>query len=95
MLYGVLKNAIIVGDPIQIEPVITLDATILNDVRSRFKVEDHYLSLDSSVQSLADLANPMGTFTTDSNKRIGIPLWVHRRCSNPMFTIANKNCLRQ
>ncbi|MFC6603878.1 DEAD/DEAH box helicase [Ectobacillus funiculus] len=84
------ENAIIVGDPIQIEPVITLDATILNDVRSRFKVEDHYLSLDSSVQSLADLANPMGTFTTDSNKRIGIPLWVHRRCSNPMFTIANK-----
>ncbi|KEK24416.1 DEAD/DEAH box helicase [Bacillus gaemokensis] len=84
------ENAIIVGDPIQIEPVITLDATILNDVRRRFKVEDRYLSMDSSVQSLADLSNPIGTFTTDSNKRIGIPLWVHRRCANPMFSIANK-----
>ncbi|MFD6209569.1 AAA domain-containing protein [Peribacillus sp. NPDC060253] len=83
------ENAVIVGDPIQIEPVITLDTTILNDVRGRFKVEDHYLSLDSSVQSLADLANPIGTFT-ENNKRIGIPLWVHRRCANPMFSIANE-----
>jgi len=83
------KNTIIVGDPIQIEPVITLDQTILNDIRNRFKIEEHCLGMESSVQVLADLANPMGTFN-NKGQRIGIPLWVHRRCANPMFSIANE-----
>ncbi|WP_139365036.1 DEAD/DEAH box helicase [Litchfieldia alkalitelluris] len=83
------KKAIIVGDPIQIEPVVTLDETILNDVRTRFNIESHFLNLNSSVQVIADLANPIGTITK-RDKRIGIPLWVHRRCANPMFGISNK-----
>ncbi|MCM3543656.1 DEAD/DEAH box helicase [Priestia megaterium] len=83
------KRSIIVGDPIQIEPVVTLDDTILNDIRRRFKIGEQYIGPEASVQGLADLANPIGTYT-GNNKRIGIPLWVHRRCANPMFSISNE-----
>lgn len=85
------KKAIVVGDPIQIEPVVTLDSTILYDIRQAFEIDEKYIGLSTSVQNLADLANPIGTIKgEDENQRIGIPLWVHRRCRNPMFTIANK-----
>lgn len=29
-----VKKAIVVGDPIQIEPVVTIDKTILGDIKS-------------------------------------------------------------
>lgn len=81
-----------VGDPIQIEPVVTLDETILHDVRQAFNVSEAYIGTTASVQTLADYANPIGTYTgeKDARQRIGIPLWVHRRCIEPMFSIANQ-----
>lgn len=86
------KRAIIVGDPIQIEPVVTLDDTILHDVREAFQVSDAYIGPTASVQTLADFANPIGTYKGEgeNRQRIGIPLWVHRRCIEPMFSIANR-----
>lgn len=84
------KRAIIVGDPIQIEPVVTLDETILSDLRAAFGVSEHHLGTTASVQTLADHANPIGTYKDqEQTGRIGIPLWVHRRCTEPMFSIAN------
>lgn len=85
------KKAIVVGDPIQIEPVVTLDQTILHDIREKFGVNEKYIGLSASVQSMADHANPFGMYKGkgDEKHRIGIPLWVHRRCKNPMFSIAN------
>lgn len=86
------KKAIIVGDPIQIEPVVTLDETILSDIRKAFDVSEHYIGSTSSVQTMADYANPIGTFKGEGEhkERIGIPLWVHRRCIEPMFSISNE-----
>lgn len=85
------KKAIIVGDPIQIEPVVTLDRTILHDIRQRFGVDERYVGLSASVQIMADYANPFGMCKGEGEQkqRIGIPLWVHRRCKEPMFSIAN------
>ncbi len=82
------KKAVIVGDPLQIEPVVTVDETLLMDIRKHFDLEEQYMGITTSVQSLADSANLYGTYK-DENQWIGIPLWVHRRCSNPMFSIAN------
>ena len=79
-----------VGDPLQIEPVITMPETLLNDIRAYYNVNPDYLSMNASVQSLGDLANAKGHWKT-SDHWIGIPLWVHRRCKDPMFSIANKN----
>jgi tRNA A37 threonylcarbamoyladenosine biosynthesis protein TsaE len=85
------QKAIVVGDPIQIEPVVTLERTILHEIRQRFHVDERYIGLSASAQSLADFANPIGMYKGDNEqkKRIGIPLWVHRRCKNPMFSISN------
>ncbi|OLN21315.1 DNA helicase [Domibacillus antri] len=83
------KKAIVVGDPIQIEPVVTIDQTILEDVRAYLNLDNRYIDPGTSVQTLADQANPYGMLATNG-QWIGTPLWVHRRCLNPMFTIANK-----
>lgn len=86
------KRAIIVGDPIQIEPVVTMDETILSDIRKAFGVSERYIGSTASVQTVADHANPIGTYkgSGEDKERIGIPLWVHRRCIEPMFAIANE-----
>lgn len=83
------KKVIVVGDPIQIEPVVTIDQTILGDIKKYFNVNDRYIAMGTSVQTLADAANPYGMFNS-YGQWIGTPLWVHRRCLNPMFTIANE-----
>ncbi|EIM08043.1 putative DNA helicase [Planococcus antarcticus DSM 14505] len=83
------RKAIVVGDPIQIEPVVTIDQTILTDIRKHYKLEEDFIGNGASVQSLADRANPTGTWKI-SGDWIGTPLWVHRRCLDPMFSIANE-----
>ena len=89
------KNAIVVGDPLQIEPVFTtpekLTDLLLNasKVKADFEVSPH----KTSVQVLADKANPYGAnLDLDEEEKetwIGSPLRVHRRCLEPMFSISN------
>lgn len=83
------KRALVVGDPLQIEPVVTTDSTLLHDVRSFFDVSSEYVDMNASVQALADQSNPKGMLT-EQNQWMGIPLWVHRRCDEPMFSISNE-----
>ncbi|ADC52234.1 hypothetical protein BpOF4_21194 (plasmid) [Alkalihalophilus pseudofirmus OF4] len=83
------KKVLAVGDPLQIEPVQSVEASLLKDICLINKVDDEILNAKSSVQSLADRSNPIGT-SINEDQWIGIPLWVHRRCINPMFSIANK-----
>lgn len=46
----------------------------------------------TSIQRLADLASPLGSMTQQNQQQkwIGIPLLVHRRCLEPMFSVANE-----
>lgn len=83
------KRVLVVGDPLQIEPVVTTDSTILHDVRSFFDVSSEYVDVNASVQALSDQSNPKGMLT-EQNQWMGIPLWVHRRCEEPMFSISNE-----
>ncbi|MBG0918326.1 ATP-binding protein [Exiguobacterium sp. SRB7LM] len=83
------KRVLAVGDPLQVEPVVTIDQTIMSDVRKYYGVSEEHVGMSASVQSLADQANSRGMNTTET-AWMGIPLWVHRRCSNPMFSIANE-----
>lgn len=86
------KRAIVVGDPFQIEPVFTLDTALTKELQNYFGVEDCWSPTAASIQTISDLANPFGTEVKveDESKWIGCPLWVHRRCIEPMATISNE-----
>ena len=82
------KQVMVVGDPAQIKPVLTLDPSILAMLGKHYGVSNKYLSDSASVQTLVDTISKFG-FYKDEDEWIGIPLWVHRRCKNPMFNISN------
>ncbi len=82
------KRAVIVGDPFQIEPVVTIPEQIINNFSRYFGLGKTQIHTSLSVQSMADRANPFGWVTNDT--WTGSPLRVHRRCIDPMFSIANE-----
>lgn len=88
------KRAVVVGDPLQIEPVFTVPIKLIEALESASHLpgERQVAPHRVSVQTLADLANALGTEvgTTETSQWIGSPLRVHRRCVDPMFTIANE-----
>ena len=86
------RRAIIVGDPKQVEPVVTGELDVLTRM---FDAEIYapYKDKSISVQRCADIINGVGTYlkNTDGGEDwVGCPLVVHRRCLSPMFDIANK-----
>lgn len=86
------RRAVVVGDPVQIEPVVTLPDQLTRAISLELGVDpDRYAAPTASVQTLADGASPYTSeFPTRSGTRdVGVPLLVHRRCSDPMFGIAN------
>lgn len=87
------KRALIVGDPLQIPPVVTLSPTLVGGISREFGVDtDIWAAPQASAQSLADNASRYGTeLERDTGSIwIGSPLLVHRRCENPMFKISNR-----
>ena len=82
------NQVMVVGDPEQIKPVLTLDSSILCMLAKHYEVSGKYLSNEASTQTLVDDISRYG-FYKEQDKWIGIPLWVHRRCKNPMFDISN------
>ncbi|MCR5502775.1 MAG: DNA helicase [Lachnospiraceae bacterium] len=87
------RHVMVVGDPAQIKPVVTLNPNVLTLLGMHYGVTERYISESASVQTLVDSAGRFGYFRSkdkDPDSWIGIPLWVHRRCQDPMFTIANK-----
>lgn len=86
------RKAIIVGDPKQVEPVVTDELALL---KKSFKEELYrsYQDKSLSVQRCADILNPLGTYLengTDQPEWVGCPLLVHRRCISPMYDISNR-----
>lgn len=82
------KRIVMVGDPSQIEPVVTLDSAVFSLLKQKYTLDDNYLSSKASAQTLCDRASQYG-YERQSGEWIGIPLWVHRRCKDPMFSISN------
>lgn len=86
------RRAVVVGDPMQIEPIVVLPDTLTQAICRHFGVDpDRFNAPNASVQTLADSASPFATeFEGRSGSRsVGVPLLVHRRCSEPMFGISN------
>jgi hypothetical protein len=86
------KRAIVIGDPLQIEPVVTIPPKLINTIFSQFGVfHDEWAAPAVSAQSLADRVSWFGTSicSADGDIWVGSPLRVHRRCEQPMFSISN------
>ncbi|MFT3691353.1 DEAD/DEAH box helicase [Paenirhodobacter sp.] len=89
------RRVIVIGDPLQIEPVFTLPTALIDALaRLNSATSDGSRSPDRvSVQVLADQTNRFGArITKDADETIwiGSPLRVHRRCADPMFSLANE-----
>ncbi|OWT80870.1 MULTISPECIES: DEAD/DEAH box helicase [unclassified Achromobacter] len=94
------QRAVLVGDPLQIEPVFTVPKSVADELRRHHDVAAHWSPIDESVQTLADRLTHVGSWVeTTSNsssdeapERIwtGMPLRTHRRCDDPMFSVANR-----
>lgn len=87
------KKTIVVGDPMQVEPVVNLQKEIVY-----FFAKKHDLSSSpftnhfSNLQSIADMSNSFigNRKIGDMEIEIGSPLIVHNRCQKRMFNISNE-----
>lgn len=87
------QNVIAVGDPLQIDPVVTLHDKVVEYVKVHFEQSELIASKETSVQSLADEANAYGGYRKISKPKdlwIGCPILVHGRCRKTIFDIANE-----
>jgi hypothetical protein len=92
------RRAVLIGDPLQIEPIFTVPLALVEDLHERHRVASIWSPKDESVQTLADRVTQFGSWVAqdqdDANGSqriwIGMPLRTHRRCDEPMFGVANQ-----
>lgn len=85
------RRAVVVGDPLQIEPVMTVPKALVERLGRNNRLDaittDHWSPSLHSVQTLSDRTMRLGAMVGDT--WTGMPLRTHRRCMSPMFDIAN------
>lgn len=86
------RRALLVGDPLQLKPIVTVSDAALEHMRTRYCVDAHWLPNRQSAQTLADQATPWGRMAGPAGSKtwVGLPLAVHRRCDRPMHALSNR-----
>lgn len=72
---------------------MTIPDGVVDALRRHFGVADLWQPNVLSAQCLADRASPFGTYLEAHDGEpdwVGTPLRVHRRCDEPMFSVANR-----
>lgn len=91
-LFSKASRAIVVGDPNQIEPVVSDELSFLSSTLDQ-DIGEVYSDRTISVQKIADYLSSYGGIQTDALgedcKWVGLPLYVHSRCIEPMFSVSN------
>ena len=87
------KNIMVVGDPFQIKLYLLWTAVCLHCFQKA--IMSAKSTCRSPLQYRPWWMPQVNTVFTQKEKKeedswIGIPLWVHRRCKYPMFTISNE-----
>ncbi|MHB8153526.1 MAG: DEAD/DEAH box helicase [Bacillati bacterium] len=94
-LFSRTERAIVVGDPLQLEPVVTLSGAIIRGIREELNIDRSWTAANdtgTSLQTVVEQTTPWGTYRRNEEgeeRWFGIPLIIHRRCINPMFRIVN------
>ncbi|MFE7636423.1 DEAD/DEAH box helicase [Kitasatospora sp. NPDC057518] len=90
------RRAVLVGDPLQLEPVVTMPTALQRRLLLAYGVDEEWLPSATSAQAVADRVNRYGTYlpaptgAEEDTVWVGSPLRVHRRCEEPMFTVSNE-----
>lgn len=87
------RRAVIVGDPLQLEPITTIPPELEDGIRKHFRIDEEWLTRDTSAQRRADRLNRFGSRLVSGAGQsvwVGAPLTVHRRCDHPMFDLSNR-----
>lgn len=86
------RRALLVGDPLQLKPIVTVSDAVLEHMRTRYHVDTHWLPNRQSAQTLADEATRWGRMAGPASNKtwVGLPLVVHRRCDRPMYELSNR-----
>ena len=84
------KRVVVVGDPLQVEPVVTMPPKLIKSIFSNFKLPyEKWAAPTTSAQEIADRSSWIGTLL-NGERWVGSPLRVHNRCEDPMFLISNR-----
>lgn len=86
------RRAVIVGDTLQIPPVVTIPDNLVSQIALQHRVDRAlWCAPQASVQTLADSASAVkARFSTPDGARVvGLPLLVRRRFQEPMFGVSN------
>ncbi|MFI5539071.1 DEAD/DEAH box helicase [Nocardia sp. NPDC051900] len=87
------RRAVVVGDPRQLEPVVSLPWQGQRRLAHTFDVDVRWAPQRASVQAVADRVTKFGTWLPDLDSLdqiwVGSPLRVHRRCDRLMFEVSN------
>ena len=81
------RRAVVVGDPLQVEPVVTIPKVLIDILADSTCVANAYKVIENSVQTFSDNINEFNGMIGE--RQVGCPLVVHRRCIEPMFSISN------
>lgn len=81
------RRAVVVGDPLQVEPVVTIPKVLIDILADSTGVANEYKVIENSAQTFADNMNEFNGMIGE--RQVGCPLVVHRRCIEPMFSISN------
>lgn len=87
------RRTVVVGDPLQIQPVVTLPLPLVERICRQFGVSSQdWAAPWASSQALADRSSKYNAWIEqpEGDVRVGAPLLVHRRCAEPMFSISNR-----
>lgn len=86
------QRVIAVGDPLQLQPVVTIPNKAQGDIAGTLGVSESWRPPKASVQTLADRISVYGTTLAQDGEDVWVsaPLRVHRRCDDPMFSISNE-----
>ena len=60
------RQIMVVGDPAQIKPVLTVDPAVISLIGDRYKVSKQYLSEEASTQTLVDRISKYGFYKDES-----------------------------